>query len=140
MVTDSHIEFLKEQLAQAERDVAGWRQILGHAEQVARAGTPFPDPMVDDVPMFNVVGGECRCGNGVPGVDGHGIVGCGLVPPMPETGTVLRVSDLRRQPGRPYTPPAFDATLPPNQENALQNYLTDTDAERVREQQAGGRG
>lgn len=46
MIGYTHIEVLRDQIAEAERQLAGWRYLLAHAEQVERAGTVLPDPIV----------------------------------------------------------------------------------------------
>jgi hypothetical protein len=45
MIRNVHTAQLRELVAQAERDLAGWQFLLAQAEQGERAGTVFPDPM-----------------------------------------------------------------------------------------------
>ncbi|MBG0830549.1 hypothetical protein HS041_22565 [Planomonospora sp. ID67723] len=124
MVTDAHIEFIREQLAAAERDVAGWRQILGHAEQVARAGTVLPDPMAD---AFRPA----------------------AYPVVPETGSLLRIGappagrppyeDPRPTGVMPIIPPdGSPPPLKPGQEAAFAAFERDHDELQRAEQEGRG--
>ncbi|MEV4837756.1 hypothetical protein AB0K05_24760 [Nonomuraea sp. NPDC049486] len=46
MISHTHVETLREQVAQAQRVLAGWEQLLSTAEQQARAGQLLPDPLM----------------------------------------------------------------------------------------------
>ncbi|MGA5764509.1 hypothetical protein [Nonomuraea bangladeshensis] len=45
MIGHAHIEALREQVARAQRELAGWEQLLAHAERASN-GTVMPDPLM----------------------------------------------------------------------------------------------
>ncbi|MFB4276077.1 hypothetical protein ACBJ59_12335 [Nonomuraea sp. MTCD27] len=118
MVSDLHIDILRQQVAHFEQVTAGWRYLLAHAEQVARAGTVMPDPMMPDgvrwpdppangwgapegTPLFDAVNGHAAGGQVPNGVQPY---------PAPNGAGV------------------YDGTLPPEKENALGTLTSMHDA------------
>lgn len=99
MIGYTHIEVIRGQIAETERQLAGWRYLLAHAEQVERAGTVLPEPLAGP-----------RLGEQ-------------LAPPWP----VPEVVPAGRPPYA--DGPLFDGgTLPPSQENAFGAIAAEHDA------------
>lgn len=125
MIGYTHIEVLREQLAESERRVAGWKYLLAHAEQVENAGSVLPDALSAPwpaPPAPNDYGAALRaasCSCGLPGTPGmvHTLSGCQPAASSSES--------LGRPPYPPAATPAFDGTLPPEKQQALDTFASE---------------
>lgn len=99
MIRDTHVQQLRDLVDQAERDLAGWRFLLGQAEQVERGGTVMPDPLMPA---------------GAPWP----------APPAPP----LLPRGVEPYPPTSVLPPIDGSTLPPHQEAALDTLSSEHDA------------
>lgn len=109
MIRNVHVEQLRELVAQAERDLAGWRFLLAQAEQGERAGTVFPDPMTPMAPT------------GPPPLDGP------LWRPSPTLAELAAQAPGREPYPTSVMPPIDGSTLPPSQEQAIGTIWSEHD-------------
>ncbi|TYB50266.1 hypothetical protein FXF51_56930 [Nonomuraea sp. PA05] len=108
MIRSIHIAAIRELVEQTERDLAGYRYLLGVAEQAERAGTVIPDPLT---PAEHQPWTGLAAGWRLPDVAGGGQAARGADPYPASNGT-----------------PVFDGTLPPKQESALGTIASEHDA------------
>ena len=118
MIGYTHIEVLREQLAEAERRVAGWKYLLAHAEQVENAGSVLPDALSAPWPAPPALAATfCSCG--LPGTPGmvHTPSGCQPTLNSPEAHG--------RPPYSPAATQSFDGPLPPEKQQALDTFVSE---------------
>ncbi|MET7333308.1 hypothetical protein [Nonomuraea sp. NPDC005650] len=111
MIRDIHVQQLRDLVEQTERDLAGYRYLLGVAEQGARAGQVMPDPLMPAATPWPAP----------------------LSEPWPHAPEQVRPREPHPAAGRePYPAdggtPIFDGTLPPQQEAHLGTITSEHDA------------
>ncbi|MBF8187350.1 hypothetical protein ITP53_16740 [Nonomuraea sp. K274] len=116
MIRNIHVHYLRDQVDQAERDLAGWRFLLSQAEQGERAATVMPDPLMPvNQPWPAPPASAAAPRSSTPLFDAAAANGSGL----PHGRDPYPTSVL---------PPIDGSTLPPNQENALGTIGAEHDA------------
>ena len=124
MIRDTHLQTLRELVEQARRDLAGYERILDRAQQEARVGMTFPDPLTAPAPMTGQWGAPMPTEWNIP------------VPPPAEPRPWV-VDD------QPVTPPVanggghrvtpytanFDGTLPQEKETVLGDFHAEHQAD-----------